>query len=298
MIYTLTLNPSLDYLLDTPVFEVGKTNRSTHESLHFGGKGINVSYILKELGIPSVCLGFVAGFTGMALCDMLEKEGIVADFVRVEGGNTRINVKIKGENITEINANGIAPTKDDMDKLFEKLCSLSDGDTLVLAGSTPKGCDNIYNEIMQKLSHINVRFVVDTSGKKLLDCLKYKPFLIKPNADELSEITGENFACDEDIISAAKKLKEMGAVNVLVSLGENGALLVDENGNVHKAQPVKITPVSTVGAGDSMVAGFVAGEKDGYEYALKLGNICGAATASCEILADKKIIESMIEKES
>ena len=152
MIYTLTLNPSLDYLLDTPVFEIGKTNRSTRESLHFGGKGINVSYMLKELGIPSVCLGFVAGFTGEALCEMLEKEGITTDFVHITDGNTRINVKIKGQNITEINAQGIEPSADDMEKLFEKLDALHDGDTLVLAGSTPKGCDNIYSEIMRNFA--------------------------------------------------------------------------------------------------------------------------------------------------
>lgn len=297
MIYTLTLNPSLDYLLDTSTFEVGKTNRSQKESLHFGGKGINVSYILKELGISSVCLGFTAGFTGEALCDMLKKEGIATDFIRIENGNTRINVKIKGKDITEINAQGIVPSEDDINQLFEKLDALSDGDTLILAGSTPKGCDNIYAEIMHRLSDKNIRFVVDTTGQKLLDCLKYEPFLIKPNVDELSEIFGQQLEGD-DIIEKAKCLQSLGAVNVLVSMGKDGALLVDENGDVHKAAPIKITPVSTVGAGDSMVAGFVAGKKNGYGYALKLGNVCGAATASCEILADKKMIESMMQKES
>ena len=297
MIYTLTLNPSLDYLLDTPVFEIGKTNRSTHESLHFGGKGINVSYMLKELGIPSVCLGFVAGFTGDALCDMLEKEGLSTDFIRIDSGDTRINVKIKSGSITEINARGVVPSKDDLDKLFEKLGSLSDGDTLILAGSTPKGCDDIYAEIMQKLSHKNIRFVVDTSGQKLLDCLKYNPFLIKPNVDELSEIFGKELE-DDEIIEKAKQLQMLGAVNVLVSMGKDGAILVDEGGNVYKVIPIKIKPVSTVGAGDSMVAGFVAGVEKGYDYALKLGNICGAATASCEILADRQMIDFLMQKES
>lgn len=295
MIYTLTLNPSLDYLLDTPSFDVGKTNRSTSESLHFGGKGINVSYILKQLGIPSICLGFIAGFVGTELENMLKTSGIFTDFIKLEKGNTRINVKIRGEAITEINAQGIAPSDEDVDALFEKLDALTDGDTLILAGSTPKGMDDIYSEIMQKTSHKNLRFVVDTSGQKLLDCLKYKPFLIKPNVDELSEIFGKELLTHDEIIEKAKHLQTLGAVNVLVSMGKDGAVLVDENGNVHKANPIKITPVSTVGAGDSMVAGFVAGAEKGYGYALKLGNACGAATACCEILADIETINKFLE---
>lgn len=294
MIYTLTLNPSLDYLLDTPDFAVGKTNRSVSDSLHFGGKGINVSYILKQFGIDSVCLGFTAGFTGSELECMLDKEELKTDFVKVEKGNTRINVKIKGEEITEVNAGGPEIHDDDIAKLFEKLDMLCDGDTLVLAGSTPKGYDDIYERICNHLSHKNIRLVVDTSGKKLLDCLKHSPFLIKPNADELSEISGETLATDDNIVSAAKNLQNQGAVNVIVSMGKDGAILVDENGCVYRASPIKITPVSTVGAGDSMVAGFLAGVDKGYEYALKLGNACGAATASVEVLADREKIEAMM----
>lgn len=294
MIYTLTLNPSLDYLLCTPEIVYGKTNRSMSESLHFGGKGINVSYILKQLDVPSVCMGFTAGFTGAELENMLVNEGLSCDFVKAEKGNTRINVKIKSGNITEINAAGCEILSCDVEKLFEKLNSLYAGDTLVLAGSTPKGPDCIYAEIMSRLSNKNVRFVIDTSGQKLLDCLKYKPFLIKPNKDELCEITDTLLETDDDIISAARKLKDMGALNVLVSLGGDGALLVDEKGEVHRERAVEITPVSTVGAGDSMIAGFIAGLDKGYDYALKLGNICGAATACCEILADKERIKSMM----
>lgn len=296
MIYTLTLNPSLDYLLDTPDFNLGKTNRSKEESLHFGGKGINVSYILKQLGIDSVCLGFIAGFTGSELESMLTKEGLKTDFIRIDNGNTRINVKIKGEEITEVNARGIDLADGDMQKLYAKLDSLSDGDTLVLAGSTPKGCDDVYTKIMQRLAHKNIRFVVDTSGKKLLDILPYKPYLIKPNADELSEISGKALFTDEEIISAAKKLQEQGAENVLVSMGAKGAILVDESGNTHKADPIKITPVSTVGAGDSMVAGFLAWVDKGYEHALLLGNICGAASASSTVLADKDCLHRLMEQ--
>ena len=294
MIYTLTLNPSLDYLLDTPDFTVGKTNRSIYESLHFGGKGINVSYVLNQLGIPSTCLGFVSGFTGKELEKMLDNEGLCHDFVNVEKGNTRINVKIKSSNITEVNAQGPEISLQDVEKLYEKLAALTKGDILVLAGSTPKGHDGIYGNIMEHLADKDVRFVVDTSGQKLVNCLKYKPFLIKPNKDELSEIVGGLLENDQAIVAAARKLKEMGAVNVLVSLGGDGALLVDENDVVHRAYAHKITPVSTVGAGDSMVAGFFAGVDKGYDYAFMLGNACGAATASVEILADREKIESMM----
>ena len=294
MIYTLTLNPSLDYLLETSTIEMGKTNRSSSDSLHFGGKGINVSYILKQLGVASVCLGFTAGFTGNELEGMLTKQGLATDFIKLEQGNTRINVKIKSGNITEINADGPDVAEDDVNKLLSKLDLLKAGDTLVLAGSTPKGYDDFYEIIMKRLFGKGIRFVLDTSGKKLVDCLKYKPFLIKPNADELSEISEKELVCDNEIVSAANKLQTLGAVNVLVSMGDKGAILVDENGSVHKALPIKISPVSTVGAGDSMVAGFLAGLEKGYEYALNLGNACGAATASCEILADRKLIQSIM----
>ena len=294
MIYTLTLNPSLDYLLDTPDFKFGKTNRSVSESLHFGGKGINVSYVLKQLGIQSICLGFTAGFTGDELEKMLMSNGLTCDFVKVEKGNTRINVKIRNEEITEINAQGPEISSQDVEKLFKKLETLSDGDTLVLAGSTPKGHDGIYCDIMKHLSNKSVRFVVDCSGQKLLDCLKYKPFLIKPNKDELSEIVGQSLENDQTIVTAAGKLKEMGAVNVLVSLGGNGALLVDENNQVHRVNAYRITPVSTVGAGDSMVAGFLAGAEQGYDFALKLGNACGAASAASAVLAKKEKINEFL----
>ncbi|MBR2021950.1 MAG: 1-phosphofructokinase family hexose kinase, partial [Clostridia bacterium] len=251
MIYTLTLSPSLDYLLDTPEIKFGETNRSKSESLHFGGKGINVSYVLKQLDTPCVCLGFVAGFTGRELEEMLKKEGLSTDFVEVKKGNTRINVKIKSDKITEINANSPEISQKDMEELFTKLDKLCRGDTIVLAGSTPKGWDNAYSMIMERLSVKDVKFVVDTSGKKLLDCLKYKPFLIKPNKSELEEILGISAFNDEQIVAAAKKLQTLGAKNVLVSMGENGALLVDEYGKVHRERAKKITPVSTVGAGDS-----------------------------------------------
>lgn len=294
MIYTLTLNPSLDYLLDTPDLKMGETNRSTSESLHFGGKGINVSYVLKQLGKDSVCFGFTAGFTGKELEKKLCEEGMKHDFVFVENGNTRINVKLRSKEITEVNATGPVICKGNVDELFEKLCNLSENDTLILAGSTPKGLEDVYVRIIERLSGKGVRFVVDTSGKKLLECLKFKPFLIKPNKAELEEIEAANLETDEDIVASAKKLKKLGAVNVLVSLGENGAILLDENWNVHKVNPIKIIPVNTVGAGDSMVAGFLAGCEKGYEYAIKLANACGAATAMSTVLADRETIDKLM----
>ena len=294
MIYTLTLNPSLDYLLDTPEFSFGKTNRSTSEAIHFGGKGINVSYVLKQLNVPSVCLGFAAGFTGKELLDMLTNAGLCHDFVTLNGDNTRINVKVRCGNITEINAQGPQISASDSEALLKKLDRIGEGDILVLAGSTPKGMDDIYSGIMERLFSKNVRFVLDTSGKKLVDCLKYKPFLIKPNKDELSEIVGKLLENDEEIVAAAKKLQAMGALNVLVSLGEDGALLVDEEDRVHRVNAHKITPINTVGAGDSMVAGFLAGIDRGYECALQLGNACGAATAMSSMLADAETIKSFI----
>jgi len=294
MIYTLTLNPSLDYFVDTPDFVFGKTNRSVSESLHFGGKGINVSYVLRQLGMACVNLGFVAGFTGDELLKMLEARGLCCDFVKVEKGNTRINVKIKSGSVTEINANGCEISDNDVKKLFEKLDCISDGDTLVLAGSTPKGYDGIYCDIMERLSDRDIRFVVDTSGQKLVDCLRLKPYLIKPNVDELSEISGKILDSDEEIISAARKLKSMGAENVLVSMGDKGAILVDEHNETHTAKPIKITSLNTVGAGDSMVAGFLSGVDKGYEYALRLGNVCGAASAMSEVLTTRELVDKLM----
>ena len=286
MIYTLTLNPCLDYVMDCEKVLYGETNRSMSESITFGGKGINVSVVLKELGVPSTALGLVGGFTGDELEKQIREMGIVSDFVHVCGGNTRINVKLRGKDITEINASGFSVTDDDLQKLYDKLQGLSHEDTLVIGGSAPKGSpDSIYEHICSLVSQKGTRLVVDTTGQKLLNCLKYSPFLIKPNKAELSELAGEQISSDNDVINGAKKLQNMGAVNVLVSMGSEGALLLDEDGFVHKETAHKITAVNTVGAGDSMVAGFLAGINDGYDNALKLGNACGAATAQSPCLA-------------
>ncbi len=297
MIYTLTLNPCLDYVMDCEKVLYGETNRSKSESITFGGKGINVSFVLKELGLTSTALGFVGGFTGDELERQVKNLGLETDFVHVSGGNTRINVKVRGKAITEINASGFTVTDDDLKKLYNKLQSLTDGDTLVMGGSAPKGSpDSIYEDICSFVSQKGVHLVVDTTGQKLLNCLKYKPFLIKPNKAELCELLDCTVNSDDEVINAARQLKTMGAVNVLVSMGAQGALLLDENGNVQKIPAHKITPVNTVGAGDSMVAGFLAGAEEGYEYALKLGNVCGAATAMRENLANKSDIQKLMQE--
>lgn len=295
MIYTLTLNPCLDYVMECDTVLQGETNRSKSERITFGGKGINVSYVLKELGIPSTALGFVGGFTGNELEKQVRNLGLETDFVHVHGGNTRINVKVRGKDITEINASGFELTSEDLQKLYDKLQGLTKDDTLVMGGSAAKGSpDCIYEDICRLVSKKGVRLVVDTTGQKLLNCLKYKPFLIKPNKAELCELLDCPVNSDDDVINAARQLKSMGAVNVLVSMGGDGALLLDENGNVQKITAHKITPVNTVGAGDSMVAGFLAGAKEGYEYALKLGNACGAATAMRSGLANRKDIQKLM----
>lgn len=280
MIYTLTLNPSLDYHMSVSKIAVGSTNRSDGEKIFFGGKGINVSYILYRLGINSVCLGFTAGFTGEKLEEMLKKEGLACDFIRLSQGDTRINVKLCTNEITEINARGITANQNNVDALYEKLLKLKRGDILVLAGSVPYGLDgNVYEKIMQHLSERDIKFVIDTHGNALKQALKHEPYLIKPNFDELCDLFGKRFETQNEIIEAMQKLQESGAVNVLTSLGDKGALLLDEYKKVHIAHPIKITPHNTVGAGDGMVAGFLAGLDKGYEYALRLGNLCGASCA-------------------
>ena len=295
MIYTLTFNPAIDYIMHLDNLKQGETNRSKKESVFFGGKGINVSRVLKELGVESVALGFIAGFTGEELERFLNENEIKTDFVKLSRGLTRINIKLKFNEETEINANGPEISADDIEILFKKLDKLQKNDTLILAGNIPSSLpEDIYEQIMKRLAGKCIRIVVDASGNLLVNCLKYKPFLIKPNKSELEGIVGKKLSSREEIISAAFMLKEKGAYNVLVSLGEDGAILVDEFGKVHVCRAVKIKAVNSVGAGDSMVAGFLAGIEKSYEDALKLGIAAGSATASLEDLADKKTIFSFI----
>ena len=295
MIYTVTFNPAIDYVMQAGEISFGKTNRSQKEEIFFGGKGINVSAVLSELGQNTTILGFTAGFTGEALEKAVDEMGVKADFIRLKKGNTRINVKLKGADETEINAAGPHIEEDELNRLFEKLESLKSGDTLVLAGSIPASLpNNIYEQIAKRVPNKGIRLVVDATGNLLQNALKYKPFLIKPNRQELEEIVGKEIKTEEELISAANLLKEKGAENVLVSLGAEGAVLLAADGKLYKQSAFKITAVNTVGSGDSMIAGFLAGYDKGYEYALKLGAAAGAATAALQGLATKEKIEEIL----
>ena len=288
MVYTVTFNPALDYVMNVEKLSTDDINRTESEELYYGGKGINVSAILSRLNIPTVALGFTAGFTGKKLKGMLDDDGIKNDFTELNSGFTRINVKVKFGKELDINANGPEITADKIKELFLKLKKLNDGDYLVLAGSVPASLpDDLYSKILEELSGKNINIVVDTTGNQLLNVLKYKPFLIKPNHHELGEIFGQEMDTTEKITEYAKKLQEMGAVNVLVSRGGDGAVLVDGNGTVHPAAAVEGTLVNSVGCGDSMVAGFIAGyiTNKSYSEALKLSVASSAATAFSKELA-------------
>ena len=260
MIYTLTLNPSIDYVVHLDSFVSGITNRTTGEDYFIGGKGINVSCILAELGLKSTALGFTAGFTGEAIEKGLTELGICSDFIRLRDGISRINIKMKAEKESEINCQGPHISEEEFELLLKKTDEITDGDTIVLAGSIPKTvADDAYERILKRLSGKDVRIVVDATRKLLLNCLAYKPFLIKPNRQELSEIFGREVSDEQETEACAKELMKMGARNVIVSLGGDGAVLFAEDGNTYHTGVVKEKVLNTVGSGDSMVAGFIAG---------------------------------------
>lgn len=298
MIYTVTFNPAIDYIVRADNMKTGEVNRLNGEEIFFGGKGINVSMVLSELGIRTKALGFVAGFTGAAIEQGVADYGVEADFVHLEKGFSRINVKIKSDEETELNGRGPEVTEEALKELYAKLDKIEDGDTLVLAGSIPSSLpSDIYEKVLEHLSDKKIRAVVDATGDLLVNVLKYRPFLIKPNNHELGEIFGRKPETREEIIEDAKKLKDMGAVNVLVSMAGDGALLLDENGEIHQCGVCRGKVVNSVGAGDSMVAGFIAGcEKGDYEYALKLGTATGGATAFSGGLARKDFIYELLEQ--
>lgn len=289
MIYTVTFNPAVDYVVRAENIETGGINRLQSEEIYFGGKGINVSLVLSELGMRSKALGFIAGFTGEAIEKGLRENGVETDFVHLKSGFSRINVKIKSDVETELNGCGPVIDDESLAGLFSKLKHLENGDMLVLAGSIPNTLpSDIYEKILGFLADRNIRTVIDATKDLLVKSLKYRPFLIKPNNYELGEIFGVKPETDDDIIHYASELKKMGAENVLVSMAGDGALLLDENGMVHKCSACKGTVRNSVGAGDSMVAGFIAGSVNGdYGYALKLGTACGGATAFSDGLARK-----------
>ena len=298
MIYTVTFNPAIDYVLRVgDTLQVGGLNRTTAEDFQFGGKGINVSGVLRTLGQDSVAMGFVAGFTGDALEQGLQQQGLQTDLIHVRQGMTRINVKIKGTQETEINGMGPVITAQDMDKLYEKLDKLQHADILILSGSIP-GClpQDTYEKILARLQNKQLQVVVDATRELLVNVLKYKPFLIKPNNHELGEIFGQTPVTDTEILDCARKLQQMGAKNVLVSMAGDGAMLLDETGCSYRINCPEGTVVNSVGAGDSMVAGFIAGflQTSNYHHALKLGTAAGSATAFSLGLADKERIEQLL----
>ena len=293
MIYTVTFNPALDYVVKVDNFQTGTINRVYQENIFFGGKGINVSVVLKELGLKSVALGFTAGFTGEAIEKGVEAQGIATDFIHLPNGMSRINVKMKSQNETEINGQGPDISREAIEELFAKLDKLKDGDVLILAGSIPNTLpEDIYEQIMARLLGKGINIAVDATKDLLLNVLKYHPFLIKPNNHELGEMFGVVCQNEDDIVCYAKELQKNGARNVLISMAGDGAILVTEAGQVHKIGVPKGTVVNSVGAGDSMVAGFTAGylTTGDYGHALKLGTACGSATAFSEGLAVKEDI--------
>lgn len=301
MIYTVTFNPSLDYVIQTDRLVPGEINRAAKEHIYPGGKGNNVSVILSNLGHKSRALGFTAGFTGEALERMLDDCGCYTDFIRLKDGFTRINVKINDGQETEINGQGPVITRQAIEEMFEKLDHLTGEDMLVLAGSIPDTLPaDMYEQIMKRLKDRGIRIAVDATKELLLNVLKYHPFLIKPNNHELGDMFGKVLKTEEEIIEHARKLQEKGGRNVLISMAGDGAILVTEEGKIYKSRPPKGTVVNSVGAGDSMVAGFLAGylNTEDYEKAFSLGIAAGSATAFLNWLAEKEDIIKLLGQEA
>lgn len=301
MIYTVTLNPSLDYVVDVDDFELGRTNRAVSERLYAGGKGINVSFVLKNLGFESTALGFSAGFTGEEIKKQIQEREITENLITVLNGQSRINIKLRGQQETEINGMGLDIEKEHIQQLLKKLSVLSPGDYLILAGSVPmKINDTIYYDILKTLDKKGIKAVVDTTGDLLLNVLKYHPFLIKPNIHELSELFSTEIKTKEDVVQYGLKLQDMGAQNVIVSMAGDGAVFICENGEIYKSEAPKGVVKNSVGAGDSMVAGFLAGfcETKDFAKAFKMGVCTGSASAFSEDLATKEQVRQVMDAHS
>ena len=299
MIYTVTLNPSIDYVIKMDHLNTGHVNRVNSENVYPGGKGINVSRILKTLGKDNVATGFISGFTGDFIEKSLHDLKVSSDFIKLENGFTRINVKVKSDEETEINGQGPHISDEKLQELFDKLARLNKGDILVLAGSIPSTLDeSLYEKIMVKVKEIGIKVVVDATKNLLLNVLKFNPFLIKPNNHELEEIFGVKLYNMDDIATYAKKLQDMGARNVLVSMGKDGALLLTEDEDIYVSSAPKGNVINSVGAGDSMVAGFICGyvNTNSYEEALKLGAASGSATAFSSDLAERELIYKLLKE--
>lgn len=296
MIYTVTFNPSLDYIVTVNDFRLGETNRTASEQMLPGGKGINVSTVLENLGFDNTALGFVAGFTGREIVSKVRELGFQSEFIELDEGWSRINIKMKDFDGTEINGQGPAISGAALQALLEKLDGLKEGDVLVLAGSIPASIpETIYAEIMKRLDGKGVLTVVDATNDLLMEVLLYHPFLIKPNQHELGAIFGVELDTQESVVPYARKMQERGALNVLVSMGGKGAVLLDADGEVHMLPAPEGTLVNAVGAGDSMVAGFLAGwlEKKDYEHAFRMGVSAGSASAFSERLATRAEVETL-----
>ena len=299
MIYTVTFNPSLDYIVSVDNLTLGRVNRTSAELIFPGGKGINVSMVLKNLGVDSEALGFMAGFTGHQIDKLLKNRQVRSNFIEVKDGMSRINVKVRSNEESEINGMGPVISEDDIKKLYVQLDQLQEGDILVLAGSIPSVMpESMYMDIMKYLEGKNLKIVVDATKDLLLNVLPYHPFLIKPNNYELGEIFGVELKTKEDVIPYAKKLQEKGAVNVLISMAGEGALLVTEDGEVIESNPPKGTVRNSVGAGDSMVAGFIAGylRNRDYEEAFFTGLCTGSASAFSDELATKDEVKELLSQ--
>ncbi len=296
MIYTVTLNPSLDHIVSVDHFRLGMTNRAVSELMLPGGKGINVSIVLKNLGLESTALGFAAGFTGDEILRRLEELGIRTDFIRLPGGMSRINFKLQSIEGTEVNCPGPEIESGSAAELFGRLAELEDGDILFLSGSIPSSMsDGTYQHILEELKDREVQVVIDASGDLLRNTLEYHPLLIKPNHFELGEMFGREIKSPEEIIPLGRKLQELGARHVLVSMAGDGAVLLAEDGTVYVASAPVGEPVNTVGAGDSMVAGFVAGwlERQDYRHAFHMGVAAGSASAFSSHLATGEEIRAL-----
>lgn len=299
MIYTVTFNPSLDYIVSVPGFELGKTNRTESEQLLPGGKGINVSILLNHIGIESTALGFCAGFTGEEIKRQLQVQGIHTDFIQMENGCARINLKLQNVEGTEINGMGPAISDEKTKELLERLDVLKEGDVLVLAGSIPASMpDDMYRNIAARMEGKKILLAVDATKDLLVNVLEYHPFVIKPNNHELGEIFGVKITEKEDVITYAKKMQEKGAGNVLVSMAGDGAVLVAEDGSIFQAEAPKGKVVNSVGAGDSMVAGFVTGylKTGSYKEAFQMGVCTGSASAFSEELATEPEVLALLDK--
>lgn len=299
MIYTVTLNPSIDYVIKVDKLTTGNINRVNEEHVYPGGKGINVTRILKSLDNDNIALGFVSGFTGNYIINSLQELNLKSDFIKVKEGFTRINVKVKSEEETEINGQGPKISEEELNQFYKVIDKLVDGDILILSGSIPSCLDErLYESIMKKVEDRDIKVIVDATKNLLLNVLKYKPFLIKPNNHELAEMFNVELNSTEDVVFYARKLKEMGAQNVLISMGKDGALLVTENDEVFASSVAKGEVVNSVGAGDSMVAGFIAGylKSNSYEEALRLGAASGGATAFSSDLATREFIDKLVDE--